>query len=237
MRHHDLALTFQALVIFTLIHAKLYLKSGPRECIILEKRLTYSSSIKSRPYLYIETKKLADLVLRGFNELQLKEQVIDDNLFQVKTESRKREIASTILNRLKGLDDYLIRQITIGDVQTSKIVVLYAIVKTDRLFYEFMREVFSEKITYQDFSLSDRDFHAFFEGKRQQSDTVASWKDYTLYKLRQVYIRILCEAGLLNKQKRGWHITIPIIDPEVYDHVQKTDGPRFIRVMTGDTAS
>src|SRR5690625_6941341 len=83
-------------------------------------------------------KKLAEFVVQGFNESELQEQIMEHNIFQVKSESRKREIASTILTRFKALNHYLIKQLTTSDVQTCKIIVLYAIIKTDRLFFEFM---------------------------------------------------------------------------------------------------
>ncbi|WP_144463070.1 DUF1819 family protein [Siminovitchia fortis] len=199
----------------------------------MEKGLKYSSTIKSRPFLYKETKMLAELHLKGLNELELKEKVISQNIFQVKTETRKREIASAIKARLKVLDDYLIRKLLTTDIHTSKLIVLYAILKTDRLFYEFMYEVFSEKISGRDLLLKDRDFHHFFEAKRQQSETVAEWKEYTFYKLKQVYIRILYEAGLLKNQKGDREVSIPMMNPEVFDYIKDSDGNGFIKVLTG----
>lgn len=203
----------------------------------MEKELPYRSTIKSKPYFYIETKKLAELVLQGLNEIEIKEQIIDQNIFQVKSESRKREIASTILKRLKMLDEYLITKITTSDVNTSKLIVFYAILKTDRLFFEFMNEVFNEKVFYQDLVITDQNFNAFFESKRQQSETVANWKDYTFYKLQQVYVRILFEAGLLKNQKGNREIQLPIINMDVLDHIRKTSDPKFIDVILGGTAS
>lgn len=200
----------------------------------LEKQLQYRSTIKSRPYFYMETKKLSELVVKGLNDVQLKEQVIEHNIFQVKSEARKREIASTILIRLKSLDDFLIKQIVEADIDTSKIIVLYAIAKTDRLFYEFMNEVFSEKFIYQDLKLIDADFNIFFEGKRQQSDRVSSWREYTFYKLQQVYMRILSESGLLkihNKHQR--EVLLPMINPDILEHIRSSDDPKFINVLLG----
>lgn len=195
----------------------------------LEIGQKYSSTIKSRPLLFAETKTLASIFAKGVNNVELKRQVIEDNIFQVKTESRKREIASTILTRLKVLDDFLVEKLLESDIDTSKIIVLYTIMKTDRLFYEFMNEAFSEKTSYQDLVLTDRDFNTFFEAKRQQSDKVANWQEYTFYKLQQVYKRILAEAGLLKNSK----IIIPIINLDVLEHIRNSDEPRFINVLVG----
>lgn len=93
--------------------------------------LKYRSTIKSRPFLYVETKQLACLILQGLNELEIKEIVLRKNIFQVKTEARKREIASTVRSRLNTLDDYLAKKMIDSDLETSKLIVLYTILKTD----------------------------------------------------------------------------------------------------------
>lgn len=193
----------------------------------------YSTTIKSRPLLYTETKKLADLVMQGYNESELRDRVISHNLFQVKSESRKTELASTILTRLKILDEYLTRCLIESDVETSKILVLYTIIRTDRLFYEFMDEVLSENLFLQDPVITDTDFNSFFESKRQQSNKVAGWKEYTFYKLKQVYIRVLFEAGVLLSQKGERKVVMPIINPDIVDHIKNHDDPRYINVVTG----
>ncbi|WP_088049427.1 DUF1819 family protein [Virgibacillus dakarensis] len=192
----------------------------------------YRSTIKSKPFFYRETRKLTEFYTQGFNEDEIRDQVINQNIFQVKTETRKKEIASTILKRLKTLDDLLLNKIVTADITTSKLIVLYAILKTDRLFCEFMNEVFREKLVIQDPTLEDRDFNAFFEAKRQQSETVAKWKDYTFYKLQQVYVRILFEAGLLSKHNR--EIQIPLMNPDVLDHIRSTDEQRIINTIVGE---
>lgn len=202
----------------------------------MENEQLYRSTIKSRPYFYFETKKLAVLVLQGLNELQIKERVIGENIFQVKTEIRKKEIASIILKRIKELDEYLLERMITSDTETSKIIVLYAILKTDRLFYEFMHDVFSDKLLFPESALTDHSMHSFFENKRQQSKTVAAWSEYTFYKLRQVYIRILFESGLL-KNKNTRKITIPIVNPEVIDHMRQIGDHAYINAIIGGPVS
>ena len=100
--------------------------------------MEYKSTIKSRPYLYKETKKAASLVNRGVEISSLKSESIEHNIFQVETETRMRELASIIGTRLKELDSYLIQKIESSNIETSKLIVLYAILKNDRLFFEFM---------------------------------------------------------------------------------------------------
>lgn len=195
--------------------------------------MEYKSTIKSRPYLYKETKKAASLVNKGLEIKELKNESLKNNIFQVETETRMKELASIIGTRLKGLDSYLIEKIESSNIETSKIIVLYAILKNDRLFFEFMNEVYREKILLKDLYIRDKDFGVFFQNKREQSDKVNSWSQYTFKKLKQVYIRILYESGLIANQKGDREIKVPIIDNEIKDYIYKIGDKVYINAVLG----
>ena len=140
----------------------------------MEQNTEYKSTIKSKPFFYKESKKAASLMIQGLNNVEIKNKSINENIFQVNTENRRKEIASTVLKRLSVLDDYMLQKIAEGSMETSKILVLISIMKTDRLFFEFMSEVFREKIILKDFYLNDADFNIYFERKKEQSERVRS---------------------------------------------------------------
>ena len=194
----------------------------------------YRSTIKSRSFFYMETKKLCRCVLQGLSEAELKAKIFEDNLFQVQSGNRKKEIAHALFERLQVLDDFLMGKLARGDVETGKMIVLYSIMKTDRLFYEFMRDVFSDKLSLLDPVLADRDFRRFFSQKRQQSETVGQWTDDTLKKLKQVYIRILFEAGLLKSKTGEREMVRPLIALDVQKHWRLLGEQKFIAILTGD---
>lgn len=196
--------------------------------------MEYKSTIKSRQYLYKETKKAATLIKQGVFIREIKNRSLEDNIFQLESETRKKELASIIVARLKDLDEFVIDKISVGNVETSKILVLYAIIKTDRLFFEFMNEVYKEKLLLRDLFLKDKDFNAFFQGKREQSERVASWTEYTIKKLKQVYVRILFESGLIENQKGDRKIRIPILESEVKDYLYKIGDKIYINAIIGD---
>lgn len=198
------------------------------------EELEYKSTIKSRPFLFRETKKAAELINKGFKEFEIKEKAKKDNIFQVNTETRRSEIASIVLQRLKAIDDFLIEKIVNGDIETSKQVVIYSIMKTDRLFFEFMYEVFREKILLRDLTLQDKDFNLYFNGKKEQSERVASWDDYTFYKLKQVYIRILFEAGFIKGPKKDREIVKPILEEEVVQHLKEIGDIKYLNALMGE---
>ena len=181
--------------------------------------MEYKSTIKSRPYLYKETKKASSLINKGLSVEEIKEKSLEDNIFQLESEARKKEVASIITARLKNLDEHIIYSIENSNIEISKVLVLYAILKTDRLFFEFINEVYKEKILLKDLFIRDKDFGVFFQNKREQSEKVASWSEYTFKKLKQVYIRILFESGLIVNQKGDKEIRVPIIENEVKEYL------------------
>jgi len=199
----------------------------------LTKSWKYRSTIKSRPFFYIETKKLTDLILQGFNDYELREKVVKENILQAASVTRRKEIAATVLRRLHKLDEFLLKHIQSNSIETSKAIVLYSIIKSDRLFYEFIHEVIYEQISIGNMTLKDSDFDNYFEMKRVQSETVASWQDYTIYKLKQVYKRVLFETGLIQRQNKHNKIVIPIIDPTVSDHIKQIEDAPFIHIVLG----
>lgn len=194
----------------------------------------YRSTIKSRSFFYMETKMLCDCLVQGLSETELQAKIFDDNLFQVQSENRKKEIANALFERMQVLDDFLINKTVSSDVETSKMIVLYSIMKTDRLFYEFMRDVFSDKLSLMDDILADRDFRRFFSQKRQQSEAVNEWTDGTFKKLKQVYIRILFEAGLLKSKTGEREMVRPLAAFDVQEHWRRIGEQKFISVLTGD---
>src|SRR5699024_3039245 len=116
---------------------------------------------------------------------------------------------------------------------TSKSIVLYSILKTDRLFREFMHEVIYDKAIIGMNQFQDVHLDTYFSSKKQQSKTVDSWSDYTIYKLKQVYKAILVDAGIIQRHRNIYKITLPIIDPIVAKHIQENESLSFIHYLFG----
>ncbi|EYE87600.1 hypothetical protein Q428_12405 [Fervidicella metallireducens AeB] len=121
-----------------------------------------------------------------------------------------------------------------GSLQTSKQLAIYSILKIDRLFFEFMKEVYKEKLLLKDFIITDKDFNVFFRRKAEQSEQIAEWKDYTFYKLKQVYKRVLCEAGFIKNSKKEVEILPQIMEEEVVQHLKNIGDTPYLEVMLGE---
>jgi len=130
------------------------------------------------------------------------------------------------------LDAPLLNLLVHGSLYSSKLVALIAIMKTNRLFLEFIEEVYLEKVRLGEQELESKDFRGFFNHKAEQSTRVAGWQEYTLKKLAQVYSKILVEAGLINNTHKKI-LTPPIIEEELLVHLREIGDHRLISAMTG----
>ena len=175
----------------------------------------YSSTIISKGLLYDEMKKASELALNGFAPVHIKEKIIYENLFSYESEKRKAEVGRAISDRVSVLNFFLLDKIVNGDLNTSKSIVLYTVIETDRLFCEFIKEVYQKKYINKDRIITDEDFNDFFQKKRKESKKVASWKYSTTKKLIQVYKRMLIEAGFAKRKGKSIVLTIPKIDEKV----------------------
>lgn len=192
----------------------------------------YYANLTGEPYLYYELKQVAKLTLSGFSPVEIRAKIKDDNLFQSATNKSINKLLSATLKRVAVLDETMLNLLLHGSLQTSKLVALIVIMKTNRLFMEFIEEVYQEKVRLGDRDLNSRDFRIFFNNKAEQSSKVAGWQESTINKLSQVYSKILFEAGLINNTRKKM-LTPPTLDEELLVPLRKIGDQRLIIAMTG----
>ena len=174
--------------------------------------MTYSAGLISQSFWIVEIKKIINLINDGMDEDEIKKLCIDENLFGVMKEYRAKRIYGYIWNRAKRLDKTLIDLFCTSDLATQKVINLIAILKTDRLFFEFMFEVYREKNILGIPVIEDADVNIFFKNKEIQSEDIATWTDGTKRRLRSIYFNYLTDANLLTVVEKKKTITPPILD-------------------------
>jgi hypothetical protein len=163
----------------------------------MKSELKYSASLTSDAFLYYELKQVLKLKIDGFSDKEIRDKVINENIFQYKSKESSKRLISSIFTRIKVLDDTLIKMLLEEPMDTGKIINLYTIMKTSRLFYDFMNEVVREKLEFNYDVLEKKDINIFFTGKAEQDEIVARWSETTKRKLKQVILKILSEANIL----------------------------------------
>lgn len=195
--------------------------------------MEYSAAMTSRPYLYKETKIVASLLANGTDITAIKKISVEENIFQLEKEYRRIEVAQAIISRLKNIDLLIIDKIANGSTEISKLLVVYIIMKHNRLFFEFINEVYREKIILRESTIKDKDFNIFFNRKREESEKVNGWSEHTFKKLKNVFTIILVDSDMGIKKNGEIEIKVPLIDKEISNHLIAIGDKVYINAMEG----
>lgn len=196
--------------------------------------MKYSAGMVSSSFWFLESKKIAELMLEGYSKEDIIDIALKDNTFQVETEKRTKEITNGVYRRLKLFPEEVLEYFVRVDVNSAKIFVLISVLKVDRLFFEFMHEVFREHIILGNLTLKNKDFDMFFDNKSYQSDIVSGWVDETIGRLKRGYKNMLSEAEVLDTSGKEKIITIPFVDLHFKDILIKNDLGPYLYSITGE---
>jgi Putative inner membrane protein (DUF1819) len=169
----------------------------------MESDNKYTTTLNGAQFLLYEFSQIVKLKEQGLTDEEIKEKVIDENILQQEKVSSLKRRLRYLLPRVNVLDETLRCFVIHESIDISKVINFYSILKTDRLFYEFMNEVIKEKFKSNNYNLEKKDLNAFFTYKAEQNDTLKSWSDSTIQRLKQVYMRMLEEVGILTDRKTG----------------------------------
>lgn len=195
--------------------------------------MEYSAAMTSRPYLYKETKQVASLISKGTDLNDIKKIAVEENIFQLEKEYRRIEIAQATTSRLKDIDSFIIEKIANGSTELSKLLVVYIIMKHNRFFFEFINEVYREKIILKDSFIKDKDFNIFFDSKKEQSEKVQGWSESTFKKLKNVFTIVLVDSGMVIRKGNELEIQGPLIDKDIKEHIKSLGDTVYLNALEG----
>lgn len=165
----------------------------------MDNTFPYTASITREHFMFYEMRATAKLLSDGASDDDAVDRIVQDNLFQYPTEKSVRNVARACVRRLHAMNDSsLIAAIAGQPTEIAKQICLYAMMMQSRLVWEFMLTVIGEKYRTKDSSFGKMDFNSYFMRLQEQDETVATWSDATIAKLRQVIARTLVENEYLD---------------------------------------
>ena len=191
----------------------------------------YIASLTREPFLFYEMRTTAKLLTCGLSTEDAVAQIVTENLFQYPTEKSITRMAKACVKRLQAMEDEdLIHAIATQPTEIAKQICLYALMKQSRLVWEFMLTVIGEKYRSKDSSFGRIDLNTYFIRLQEQDDTVASWSEGTITKLKQVLAKILVETEYLD-DIRADHLNPvylhPILENAIRSHGDLAVLPAF----------
>ena len=177
----------------------------------LRRSSPYNAAITREQLLFYEMRTTAKLKAEGFDDSEIINRILKENLFQYPTEKSVRVIVQCCLHRLGYIDDTLIKAIAEESSVVAKQICLYAMMKQYRLVWDFMVGVVGEKYRTQNSSYGRIDMNTFFVCLQEQDEWVATWSDNTIKKVKQVLNNLLVENEYIDSYKSD-HLNFVMIN-------------------------
>lgn len=180
----------------------------------------YNGALTREQFLFFEIRIVASLMLQGLNRNEVLGKVKEENLFQFPTERMISSIAGACFRRIDALEsETLVYHLANAPAEVAKQINLYAMMKYNRIVWDFMTTVIAEKFRTQEFEFSKKDLNVFFFRLQEQNDAVASWSDTTIGKMKQVLTKSLVECDYLDST-RATELNMVAIVPELEDEIR-----------------
>lgn len=197
--------------------------------------MEYSASIMSAAFWYLETRITAEYLLEGLTKEEIMDLSLNENIYQVDSERRKKELVRMCYRRLDGFSEELLEYFINSDFNAGRLIVLISILTTDRLFFEFMYEVFRQHIILGNYKLTRSDYKVFMLNKSAQSEIISNWEEKTKKRVMSNFRQFLSESNLINTEGEDDIINVPFVDFRLRDLLEGDEKlVPYLKAVTGE---
>ena len=164
--------------------------------------MVYYGGITAEPFLFYEIRVAAKFFLAGDSLDEAVKKIADDNLFQFPTERSVRRIVKSCYDRLAALESRQLQELLAeGPAAIAKQVNLYAMMRWNRIVWDFMVEVIGAKYKSMNLVFERKDINRFFSDLQVENEDVGKWSEGTIKKIISELIKFLFEAGYIDTIK------------------------------------
>lgn len=154
--------------------------------------------------------------------------VVDEEIGNGKPATGKR-IRVELLKRLKTLTLDQLSFLLEAGLDEARKMAFIAVCKTYPFVYEFAVEVLREKMFQLDYQITEGDYFAFYNRKKESHPELEEISDHSKGKIRQVLFKILEEAKIIDNTKSK-NIQPQFLSTEFQTLLQEDD-PDLLRVF------
>ncbi|CCZ63530.1 DUF1819 family protein [Hungatella hathewayi] len=201
------------------------------------KVLSMPLSCRTKDLLwYRETKQCIELLRDGRSFDDIKELSQSENIFNAASASRADNIRVVTARRLKAVNEEFLDFFLSQDAMAQKQLCVVLVMLTDRTFYEFMNNVFREKMILGVSELHDSDLIGFVHKLQESDERIAKWSDAAVIKVRDNYKHILKEAEFISEAGTTREIVRPIISDAMKNFLQDKGLTTIYKILAGENA-
>lgn len=181
-----------------------------------EQSEIYSMSFTTGALLYREAEQVARLFEKLQNWNEVRRQVIDNNLLQMRSANASQRVFREVASRLKKLDPEILTHFTQVLRHEQQYILWLAICQRYSFISDFAIEVLRERYLRQE-QLIVEDFDRFFDDKAAWHPEVGRVSPATRKKLKWALFKMLKEADLITEDLR---ITPALLSPRLIDLIK-----------------
>ncbi|MBC2579374.1 DUF1819 family protein [Clostridium sp. DJ247] len=167
----------------------------------------YSGGFTSERLIQNEMRQVIELYLEGKTKDEIRDIVIDSNLFNMRSVAAIKENLGKINRRITFLDEEMMTFYVKGNINDSLVILFYTFLRSFRIAREFVLEVIRYNWINRKKEISIIDINTFFDEKAKQSDVVAGWTVNTSKKVRSRVLEFCTQCGLVEKRNKEFLIT------------------------------
>lgn len=172
----------------------------------------YNITFATGGLLYHETMAVAEAYERLGDWDTVREEVLDNNLLQVRTRSAAVRIYQEASGRLQQLTPDEMELLLDGSPQEQRYLLWLAVTRRSSFIHDFAVELLREKYLRLDLQLTHDDYDAFFYRKEEWHPELEEVAESTHKKQRQYLFKMLRQAGLLSKDN---YILFALLTPRL----------------------
>lgn len=193
----------------------------------------YRTKLTAEPFLYNETKIIATFLVNGEEEEKLRKRNIEENLIKYKSVKSIKRVNAPIFRRLKIMDKEMLEQFIYSDIDNSKYILLYTIMKTDKIVRDFVLEVYRDKLMMNKEYIEKFDIDNWYEEKCILSETLREKSESTTAKVKQVIMKIMQDSGLVTKENAKFKIVRPLLKEKYIEMLDRNGDFEYARAIGG----
>lgn len=180
-----------------------------------------------------EIVKVANLMLQGYDHGQIRHEVLEQDLFELRSHSSRKGALRKTLDRLEKLEPEYIQLLANGNSDIKRLTLLFIVLKEHRLLQELITGVLIDKLNSLQRVVDAADLRVFFAEKRDQEPVLSEWSESTFQKAASNAVLALVRAGLLQpvKPKGNYEIRALPVPQELKQQLISDGYDRYLTLL------
>ncbi len=159
---------------------------------------TYTGSFAAGSLLHKETNAILPLLLSDQSDIALKQEIQNNNLLKINSESARKRTVMEIQKRFSGTTKFFWDFYITRNEEEQKLLLFYQCLKVYRLMFDFHFNVTIRQWNSSTPEVEPYHYQMELNEIAGRDDKVYKWTDLTKSKVISVYMRILKDINILD---------------------------------------